>query len=86
MHAKQLILMTLKQQTYPKTRGCSKNGNLKKKVEEYKSHQRIWNPHMGVVHPFCSQPPVGRLVGLKPVVGDHRIGFSPDNQKLGTEL
>ena len=54
MHAKQLILVTLKQQTYPKTRGRSKNGILKKNVEEYKSHQRIQNPHMGVVHPICS--------------------------------
>ena len=29
--------------------------------------------------PFCSWPWVG---GPKPVVGDHQIGFSPDDRKI----
>ena len=32
--------------------------------------------------PFCSQPRVRRLMGPKPVVGDHQIGFSPDDRNL----
>ena len=42
--------------------------------------------HNREVVAFCSQTRVGRLMGLKPVVGDHWIGFSLDDRNLRTDL
>ena len=44
--------------------------------------QSIQIPCRGVVPPIL--PQVGRLMGPKPVVGNHWIGFSPDDWNLRT--
>ena len=56
-------------------------------MEGLKSHedQRIQTPNGELSGPaLChgSWPQVGRLKGLKPVVGDHQTGFSPDDRNI----